>query len=1139
MRLIEGQHVYSPSDVIQFLESPFASWIQRQHLEDPGSVVPDPPDALQVVLSRRGQEHERAHLASLHAQGMDVLTVEHDGARDTTQQALADRREVIYQGFLEAGPFQGYADFLRLERAGGYSIWDTKLARQPKPYFIIQLCCYAEMLEAMTGQRPDMIGVVLGTGEERAFRVSDFFHYYCRIRDAFLNLMAGFPGAGPPFPVVSANNGRWQGTAERWLTERDHLSQVANITRSQIEKLTGTGVSTMSDLAARQPARVRGIGEEVLKRLHQQAHLQVASIGQAKPAYEMLLPPAENPGLGLAALPPASPLDVYFDMEGFPAAEDWLDYLFGALYLDGGQPTFRDWWAHDEQQERQAFEDFMDWAYERWQRDPTMHIYHYAPYETSALKRLMGKYGSREDRVDDLLRARVFVDLYAVVRRSLVVGEPAYSLKNLEHLYMDRRAGDITDAGASVLFYDAWCESGEPDQWQASPLLKSIRDYNEVDCRSTWKLAEWLRERQRELQVTYLPGTADLDETEEARPGSPERAARQRLAAAMLDGLPPRIPDESGAAQRHRNQELLAWLLEFHRRAEKPMWWLYFERQQMTVEELWEDLDCLAGIRADGGGIPEKQSHVFAYTFDPEQDTKLAEGKDVAFVPDIGFRAKIHSFDPEGRLTIKVSNRKLKGACLDHLPTEISLIPYEHVPAEVIEASIERTARAFADSGALQPALVDFLSRSNPRLTVGGGGPLRHAGETNVEAATRVALALDSSCLCIQGPPGTGKTYTAAQVIVALLRAGKSVGISSNGHKAILNLMKAVCETAPGEIRATKVGGDEDDPVIEAHPEIRWVQGGEGAEGSYLGEMVGGTAWFFSRLGMAGVLDYLFVDEAGQVSVANLVGMAPSARNLVLLGDQMQLGQPIQGTHPGESGKSILEYYLGGYATVPPDRGLFIETTWRLHPGICQFISNAVYEGRLEPEAHTVNRVVQVPRKQSRWIAQDAGMVFVPVEHAGNVQGSDEEVEVIRQIVAELAGRQLTNEEGVVAGSVDPTRHILFVAPYNLQVRRLRAALPEGCRVGSVDKFQGQEAPIVIVSMCASPGEFGSRGLQFVLDKNRLNVAISRAQSLAIVVGDPRLIEAACGSVEDMRRLNLYCWIQVAGGNPSTQAPAG
>ncbi|OYW20171.1 MAG: hypothetical protein B7Z55_07675 [Planctomycetales bacterium 12-60-4] len=301
------------------------------------------------------------------------------------------------------------------------------------------------------------------------------------------------------------------------------------------------------------------------------------------------------------------------------------------------------------------------------------------------------------------------------------------------------------------------------------------------------------------------------------------------------------------------------------------------------------------------------------------------------------------------------------------------------------------------------------------------------------------------------------------------------------------------------------------------------------AEQAYIGGMVGGTAWFFSREGMAGQLDYLFVDEAGQVSLANLVGVAPSARNLVLMGDQMQLGQPIQGSHPGESGLSVLEYYLSGHATIPADRGLFLDVTWRMHPAVCSFISEAVYESRLLSAPHTTNRIVNRPSDVATLINRPAGLQFVPVEHDGNQQGSDEEVEVIVKLVAELALCTLTDEKGDPAGLVNIAKDILIVAPYNLQVRKLEDALPSGTRVGSVDKFQGQEAPVVIVSMCTSAGELGGRGLQFVLDQNRLNVAISRAQSLAIIVGDPRLAQVACGTVGDMCRLNLFNWIQSVG----------
>jgi uncharacterized protein len=281
----------------------------------------------------------------------------------------------------------------------------------------------------------------------------------------------------------------------------------------------------------------------------------------------------------------------------------------------------------------------------------------------------------------------------------------------------------------------------------------------------------------------------------------------------------------------------------------------------------------------------------------------------------------------------------------------------------------------------------------------------------------------------------------------------------------------------------------------------------------------------FGRPEWRGTLDYLFVDEAGQVSLANLVAMARSARNLVLLGDQMQLSQPTQGTHPGESGLSLLDYYLQGKPTIPDDLGLFLGETRRLHPALCEFISDAVYEGRLRAIPETAARTIVVP-DGAALVRRAAGLVFLPVEHDGNAQASDEEVEAIRRVVAAVAGRAFTDPERPRKLAIED---LLFVAPYNMQVRRLRAALADGARVGSVDKFQGQEAPVVVLSMCASPGEFGPRGSAFLLDIHRVNVAISRAQSLAIVVGDPRLAHAPAGSIDEMRRLNLLCRLVAQG----------
>jgi predicted RecB family nuclease len=735
--------------------------MDRQYLDAPESVTPDPQDALMRVLARRGGEHERSFLARLRDSGCEVREISREAGVQGTRSALEAGVSVIYQAALQGNGFAGYADFLIRAQASAaqfdYAVWDTKLARQAKPYFILQMCCYADMLEAMTGQRPTRIGVILGNGDEHSFRTSDFFHYYQRIRGAFLGLMARFPGGGMPAPEPNVNHGLWAGEASRWLVARDDLSQVANISRGQIAKLTAAGVETLTALASRKPGRVRGIGDEVVGRLHRQAGLQVRSRGKVPPEYLLLPPPAENPDQGLAAIPPATAGDIYFDMEGYPAADEWLEYLFGVVTIEAGKPAFLDWWAHDAQQERQAFESFIDWVWVRWLKNPKIHIYHYAAYEPVALKRLMSKYGSREDEVDALLRAGVFIDLFSVVRRGVMVGEPAYSLKNIEHLYRPVRSGDVTDAGASVAVYDEWCESGEGRDWRQSPLLKSIRDYNEDDCVSTWQLAEWLRARQTETGVSYVrSGGAKAAEIPE-QPLSDAHEARRRLAQQLMATLPPENSSDPAATERRRIQQLLGWLVEFHRREDKPMWWQYYARQEMTVAELWDDLDCLAGLRLMGAPEAAKRSYLFHYQFDPDQDSKLHEGKSISFVPHLGFQAEIDSFDPEGSLSIKVSGQKLAKAGLSSLPAQTSLIPYDFVNPKPIPESIASTAEKYLNDGSLPPALADFLARRLPRLKTAQAGRLRLNGEATVDAAIRLARDLEQSCLCLQGPPAPGR----------------------------------------------------------------------------------------------------------------------------------------------------------------------------------------------------------------------------------------------------------------------------------------------------------------------------------------------------------------------------------------------
>ncbi len=370
--------------------------------------------------------------------------------------------------------------------------------------------------------------------------------------------------------------------------------------------------------------------------------------------------------------------------------------------------------------------------------------------------------------------------------------------------------------------------------------------------------------------------------------------------------------------------------------------------------------------------------------------------------------------------------------------------------------------------------------------------------------------------LCIQGPPGTGKTHTAAAMIVELLRRGKRVGIAANSHKVVLNVMAAILKNdpaPPANAALYKVGSDGDE-TVELHERITHLAASGDADelaGTPGPWILGGTAWLFSREALEGVLDYLFIDEAGQVSLANAVAMGQSAKNIVLIGDQMQLAQPLKGTHPGESGMSCLEYALNGHATIPPDFGIFLGLSYRMHPDVCAFISDAFYEGRLK----------SAPRTEGNAVGTQHGIVWMPVEHEGNSQSSDEEADAIVPLVKELLARSVTVEDKP-ARAMTPD-DVLLVAPFNMQVRNLRGRLDPAARVGSVDKFQGQEAPVVIVSMCSLTLEDSPRGAEFLLSANRLNVAVSRAKAVAVVMGSAgaleRAVQVAGGDAPDEHRL--------------------
>lgn len=1131
MRKNADKITYSPSDLVRYVASPFASWMDRYYLENPKAVTPDEETEDQKLIAETGNEHERSMFEEFRASTKVVEIPKEDfqAARKATLTAIESHAPIIYQAALNDERFAGFADFVVLDESECYQIWDTKLARSPKPYYAIQLCCYSEMFAVTTGgDLPEKFGIILGTKDRVEFRVEDFIHYYRCVKSKFLEMQDSFTNdiGDRPEPLPGADHGRWTSHADKFFDDSDHLVRVAGITIGQIKKLKLAGITTMAQLAEASRKSVPKLAAGSLVKLVTQARLQCATRDdRAKDAdaparYELLTQfGASGEPVGLATLPPTDPADVFFDMEGYPLVPGGLEYLFGAISVNpkGGDLEFHDWWAHDRNEEKTAFEGFVDWVHKRWKENPKMHIYHYAAYEVNAVSRLSTRHDTRQDEVDDLLRAGVFVDLYKVVRHGLCIGEDSYSIKSVEHLYRPKRTTDVATAMDSIVQYAHWMGSEQSPEWKDSVILKSIRDYNEDDCKSTVELVVWLRKLAAKNGISFLTHsigtiTNDSSSTKEL---SPDVIARKEA----VDNL------------RKQGDPLalaLADVIDFHRREQKPMWWRMFDRTEATDEELCDDSGCIQGVEATGSPVTEKLSLVQSYSFDPSQECKLKVDDKVMFAHNIDGKFTVTDLDLEnGALKLKMSKKALDEKFKGSFPQVGSLIPDEFVSAKPIQIALTDVGNKHL-SNALHAPVTALLTRTVPAEVLQG------ADETTIKAATRIAGGMSGACLVIQGPPGTGKTYTAAQVITSLLDAGKKVGVTSNSHKAILNLLSACGEAAKesgSTLRGIKVGGEKDEDFFKANPGLQFIQSSKDAVGAYVSGVVGGTAWLFTIPEWEDKLDFLFIDEAGQVSLANAIAVARSAKNVVLLGDQMQLEQPIQGTHPGDAGLSSLQYALKDlkaskedlpvfHAVVPDDYGLFLGESRRMHPSVCSFVSEIVYEGRLGSHPDTANQRIAVP-KNAKFVTQESGVVFVGVEHDGNIQQSEEEVSRVKAVYDEMVGRPYTASDGKTKDLT--IENFLFIAPYNAQVRALQAALPVGARVGSVDKFQGQEAPVCILSLCSSYGEYGSRGLAFILDRNRINVALSRAQCLAVVVADPRIASATAGSISEMMLLNVFC----------------
>jgi len=1083
------------------------------------------------VIQELGLRHETAYLAHLAAQGLTVENlghIEHHEEQRLVAETLAlmDRgAEVIAQGALSDGEWFGRPDVLRrVEKPSerwrwSYEVADTKLARETKATTILQLSLYSDLLKQIQGTMPEFLWVV-PPGEGYAgekYPVLEYAAYYRHVRNRLLKAVGEDAGKETyPEPVEHCKVCRWFRECDQRRRADDHLSLVAGIRRQQRDQFEAWNAETMEKLAAlpiplrERPKHGSKAGYE---RVREQARVQVEGRTENKLKHELLLPVAE--AMGFCRLPEPSLGDMFVDLEGDPfVGENGLQYLFGFTALDVlGELKYEERWALNREEEKKGFEWLVDEIMRRREANPKMHVYHFGAYEPGALKRLMGMYATREDEIDRLLRAGVMVDLHQAYKQGVRASVEEYSLKKAEAFYGFERKTPLEASRVAARYAEHRLELGRMGEELPDEIRETMEGYNGEDCVSSAKLRDWLEE-QRERLVASGVEVPRLPE----KSGDPSDRLKEKLdrVEALTELLSAEIPaDPAARTEEQAARWLLAQLLSWHRREDKRAWQDGYRYAEMNDEDLLDERVGLTRMSFVERVVSGRQVPTDRYSFEPQRSNVRA-GKEL-YYGDEKFGEVVTIDQAKGVVDIK----KTKKTAEVHpstvymwsapLPTDLQAGALYRIGAWAAENGVDTAGRYRAGR--------DLLLRRPPRL-VNGEKLQQLASETPVNTANRIVLALEDSVFAIQGPPGSGKTYTGARMICELVKLGKRIGVTALSHKVIRKLLDDVVAAAH-EMSFEGVRcldrdreGEETESVAVAR-----VDNDEVWDALTTGKanVVGGTSWLWSPEKAFESVDVLFIDEAGQMSLADVLAVSQAAKKLVPLGDPQQLERPTKGSHPDGADKSALEHLLNGRKTIEEGMGFLLPETWRLHPKVCRYTSDFFYDERLSPHPISQSRVIE----GHPWL-NGAGLWIVPGEHEGNRNSSAEEVEVVVRIVEGLLKPEVKWFRSTGNPRSLKEEDILIVAPYNAQVADLKARLPK-MRIGTVDKFQGQEAPVVIYSLTTSSPVDAPRGMEFLYSLNRLNVATSRAMTTVILVGSPKLFEPECRTPRQMQLANAFC----------------
>lgn len=1137
-------------------------------------------EALRALVARRGGQ-----LVEIAAPGLgDDAVVTAGGLTRAALEAQVDvvyqAALVVPPPGGGPGGFLGYADFLTsidlvtgeplLDETSGrrrYEPVDAKLARTARPSAVLQAAAYADALAGIGQPQPRRVHLWLGTGVVESVSAADLVPLVAEYRERVLAQQARDPEV--PEPVwadarPACDTCSWAPQCAAGREEARDLSLVAGIRRDQVHRLREAGAGTVDALAAATDAqRPQGMGRPTFERLRAQAALQVRGEQQAEGSPPLHVVHDTAPLLHLPA-PDAG--DLYYDIEGdpFAAAGEGLEYLHGVTDSAG---RFTAFWAHSRAEEKTAFEAVVDTFTRAASAHPGMHVYHYAAYERTALLALAVRHQTREAEVDQLLREGRLVDLFAVVRGSVRVSATSYSIKKLEPIYMgaDLRAGDVTTAGDSIVQYERYAAlTARALHDDAAVVLEAIRDYNAYDCESTRRLHHWLLSLVGRVPVLLSPGDDD------AGAGSPDGALTaaggpddveepgaevRDLVARLLDGVPERAPGAPERTELQHARALLAAALGYYSREHKPFWWEHFERLRTPLDELEHDdgVVVLERASADDWAKPPRtralRRTVTALTGSTAGDVgRLGrspfavyaapgpEGTQPSAESGRGTHARCGParWEPAGggsgsvsdRGRVTVEERAAQGA--DGWPDlPVALLPSAPPATQGKEAVVVDLARALLaaldgpseSSDPLDAAWWRLLLRRAPSLAALGSLPRTDDTAADVVAALR---AMGRDVLALQGPPGTGKTYVGSRVIADLAARGWRIGVVAQSHQVVENLLERVVAVDGSlAVGKPKQDGDERDETPWERPAKpdAWLASQPG------GCVLGGTSWTFAQAGIRSQhLDLLVVDEAGQFALVDALVTGSAADRVLLLGDPQQLPQVCQGTHPEPVDVSALRHLLGEAALVPPEAGYLLDVTWRMHARVCAPVSRLQYEGVLEAHPRTARRALS---------GVEPGVHLVAVDHRDNRTSSPEEAARVVALVDDLLTRTWDDGEGGERDGADgggprPMTHddVLVVAPFNRQVALVRDALAAAghgdVQVGTVDRFQGREAAVVIVSMATSSGDDLPRGVEFLLSRNRLNVAVSRAMWAAHLVHSPELRSITPTSTEGLVALGAF-----------------